>query len=128
MISRYFVIALAVIAAVLRARDHAWIEVAGLGSMAAGLTRTTDEEERDRRTAMKATSIPGRRAHGSSTFQSFARGDAATEVDWLNGEIVLLGRLHGVPTPVNERLQRLARESAARGLGPRSVPIADVLG
>jgi 2-dehydropantoate 2-reductase len=48
-------------------------------------------------------------------------------VDWLNGEIVLLGRLHGVPTPVNERLQRLARESAAQGVAPRTVPIADVV-
>jgi hypothetical protein len=37
VISRYFVIALAVIAAVLRARDHAWIETAGLGALAAGL-------------------------------------------------------------------------------------------
>ena len=94
---------------------------------AAGLARTTDEEERERRTSMKATSIPGRRPHGSSTFQSFARGDTSTEVDWLNGEVVLLGRLHGVPTPVNERLQQLARDAAARGVAPRSVPIADVL-
>ena len=95
---------------------------------AAGLARTTDEEERERRTAMKATTIPGRRNHGSSTFQSFARGDTSTEVDWLNGEIVLLGRQFGVPTPVNERLQRFARESAARGVAPRSVSIADLAG
>lgn len=38
MISRYFVIGLALVAAVLRARDHAWIETAGLGALAAGLT------------------------------------------------------------------------------------------
>ena len=37
MISRYFVIALAIVAAVMRARDKAWIEVIGLGSLAAGL-------------------------------------------------------------------------------------------
>lgn len=41
-----------------------------------------------------------------STWQSFARG-ASSEVDHLNGEVVLLGRRHGVPTPVNEALQRL---------------------
>ena len=29
------------------------------------------------------------------------RGDGSIEADYLNGEIVLLGRLHGVPTPVN---------------------------
>ena len=38
MISRYFVIALALIAAGLRARDHAWVETIGLGSLAIGLT------------------------------------------------------------------------------------------
>jgi len=37
VISRYFVIGLAVIAAALRARDHAWIETAGLSALAAGL-------------------------------------------------------------------------------------------
>lgn len=95
---------------------------------AAGLERASEDEDRERRQQMKATKIPGRRDHGSSTFQSFARGDTATEIDWLNGEIVLLGRLHGVPTPVNERLQQFARESAARGVEPRSVSIADLLG
>jgi 2-dehydropantoate 2-reductase len=94
---------------------------------AAGLERTTDEEEAERRTAMKATSIAGRQAHGSSTWQSFARGDRATEVDWLNGEVVLLGRLHGVPTPVNEMLCAVAREAAGNGGTPRSVPIDDLL-
>jgi hypothetical protein len=37
VISRYFVIGLALIAAALRARDHAWIETAGLGTLAGGL-------------------------------------------------------------------------------------------
>jgi 2-dehydropantoate 2-reductase len=41
-----------------------------------------------------------------STWQSFVRG-TSSEVDFLNGEIVLLGRQHGVPTPVNERVQRV---------------------
>jgi 2-dehydropantoate 2-reductase len=34
-----------------------------------------------------------------STWQSFARSARSTEVDFLNGEIVLLGARHGVPTP-----------------------------
>ena len=38
MISRYFVIVLAVIAAALRARDRAWVETIGLGALAIGLT------------------------------------------------------------------------------------------
>lgn len=37
MISRYFVIALAIVAAVLRARDRAWAETIGLGALAGGL-------------------------------------------------------------------------------------------
>jgi hypothetical protein len=38
MISRYFVIVLAVVAAVMRARDKAWVETIGLGALALGLT------------------------------------------------------------------------------------------
>ena len=95
--------------------------------VAAGLTRTSDDEERERRTAMKAVEIPGRRAHGSSTWQSFARGDTSNEIDWLNGEVVLLGRLHGVPTPVNELLCRVAHDAAAASAAPRSLAIDDVV-
>lgn len=50
--------------------------------------------------------------HGS-TWQSLARGTGSVETDYLNGEIVLLGRLHSVPTPVNEGLQ-LAMNRASR--------------
>ncbi|MFV2115658.1 ketopantoate reductase C-terminal domain-containing protein [Micromonospora sp. LOL_025] len=39
------------------------------------------------------------------------------ETDHLNGEIVLLGRLHGVPTPVNAAVQ-LAVRRALRGRIP----------
>ena len=45
------------------------------------------------------------------------------EADYLNGEIVLLGRQHGVPTPVNELLQRTANPLAAEQAPPGSVPI-----
>ena len=41
----------------------------------------------------------------NSLGQSLAR-ELDTEVDYRAGEIVLLGRMHGVPTPVNERVQR----------------------
>jgi len=47
---------------------------------------------------------------GGSTWQSLQRGAAEVETDYLNGEISLLGQLHTVPTPINTRLQRLARE------------------
>ncbi len=38
MISRYFVIALAAVLAVVRARNHAWPEAIGLSALAIGLT------------------------------------------------------------------------------------------
>lgn len=46
MISRYFVIVLAVVAAVMRARDHAWVETLGLGALAVGLTSLRLAESR----------------------------------------------------------------------------------
>ena len=44
----------------------------------------------------------------NSLGQSLERRTAGTEVDFRAGEIVLLGRLHGVPTPANERVQAAA--------------------
>ncbi len=65
----------------------------------------------------RLTSIAGERRDGGSTWQSLARGTGNIEVNDLNGEIVLLGRLCGVPTPVNEALQRAA-VAAARDRTP----------
>jgi 2-dehydropantoate 2-reductase len=66
-----------------------------------------------------ANRAPGPRPGAGSTWQSLARGAGSIEVDFLNGEITLLGRLHGVPTPANETLQvladRMAREQQAPG-------------
>ena len=55
---------------------------------------------------------------GGSSWQSLARGAGSIEAEFLNGEIVLLGGLHGVPTPVNALLQRLAVRAAAEGAAP----------
>ncbi|MFK3777663.1 ketopantoate reductase family protein [Agrobacterium sp. NPDC089420] len=57
-----------------------------------------------------------------STWQSFARG-ASSEVDFLNGEIVLLGRLHAVATPYNEAIQALAGRLAHRSGVAKAVPL-----
>ena len=62
--------------------------------------------------------IAGHERAGSSSWQSLARGSGAIETDYLNGEIALLGRLHGVPTPVNELLCRLANRAAREGWKP----------
>ena len=51
----------------------------------------------------------------NSLGQSLLRGVSGTEVDYRAGEIVLLGRLHSVPTPVNERILRRVRDLARAG-------------
>jgi len=63
----------------------------------------------------------------NSTWQSLARTSGSVETDFLNGEIVLLGRLHGVPTPVNALLQRLAGEAARERRAPGSMRPEEVL-
>jgi len=71
--------------------------------------------------------IDGRRRAGSSTWQSLARGTGALETDYLNGEIVLQGRLLGVPAPVNEAICRLAEQAAREGRRPGWLRAGDVL-
>jgi 2-dehydropantoate 2-reductase len=63
---------------------------------------------------------------GNSLAQSLARG-LATEVDYRAGEVVLLGRLHGVPTPANELVVGIAHDLARRGEAPGGVDAADLL-
>jgi 2-dehydropantoate 2-reductase len=75
---------------------------------------------------------PPRAVHGSehrfsSSWQSVQRGTGRIEVDYLNGEIVLLGRLHGVPTPVNAEIQRLANRIARDGGAPDPAAAAALL-
>ncbi len=97
---------------------------------AAGIDKVSQDEDRARRAGvMELKPIAGgtRGRGGGSTWQSMARGATTTEVDWLNGEIVLLGRLHGVPTPVNEMLCDVTRWAAATGVRPRSMPVAELL-
>ena len=80
---------------------------------AAGIDVASEAEDRERRgELLRIGSIAGRARPGGSTWQSLTRARGSIETDYLNGEIVLLGRLHGVPTPVNALLQRLAAQAA----------------
>ncbi|MFE3824554.1 ketopantoate reductase family protein [Streptomyces sp. NPDC059092] len=65
------------------------------------------------------------RGHGSS-WQSLSRGTGTIEADYLNGEIALLGRLHGVPTPVNDTLQRLANTFARERRAAGSMSVSEL--
>lgn len=93
---------------------------------AAGIDVATKDEEAARREGFSSVQVDGQRRAGSSSWQSLAKGSGTIEADYLNGEIVLLGRLHGVPTPVNAVLQRLANQLARDGAEPGSVALADV--
>jgi 2-dehydropantoate 2-reductase len=76
---------------------------------AAGIDAASREEDRERRSDKLQV---GTARGGGSSWQSLRRQTGSIEADYLNGEIVLLGRLHGVDTPVNALLQRLANEGA----------------
>ncbi|HZP57430.1 MAG TPA: 2-dehydropantoate 2-reductase [Dehalococcoidia bacterium] len=94
---------------------------------AAGIACAGREEmDARRRDAMREQPIAGRAREGGSSWQSLARGAGSIEADYLNGEIVLLGRLHGVPTPVNELLRRTADRMARERLAPGAVTADDL--
>lgn len=80
----------------------------------------------DRRAYMNFTKVPGVETVGTSTTQSFLRGSKRVETDWLNGEIVYLGRLHDVPVPVNAYLTRLAARMARDGIAPGSISLSEI--
>ena len=63
---------------------------------------------------------------GGSTWQSLAKGANSVETDYFNGEIVLLGRLHGIATPHNSFLQNLAQDLLTQGAGPASMTADDL--
>lgn len=71
--------------------------------------------------------IAGRPRGGGSSWQSVVRGTGNIEADYLNGEIVLRGRLLGIPTPVNALLQRLAYQTVREGRAPGWLAAAEVL-
>jgi 2-dehydropantoate 2-reductase len=99
---------------------------------AAGIEPIGDDEWKGYRfDKIAGQPVPGRGRSGSSTWQSVTRGTGNVEVDYLNGEIVLLGRMHGIATPVNLALQRAVNDLAGRGGRPGEMDarqLADSLG
>ncbi|MFG2753643.1 ketopantoate reductase family protein [Streptomyces xanthophaeus] len=90
---------------------------------AAGIDCATEAEQaaaRDGRVGQPAG------VRGGSSWQSLARGTGSVEADYLNGEVCLLGRLHGVPTPVNDVLRHVANIFARASLPPGAMPVADL--
>ncbi len=92
---------------------------------AAGLSLTPDEEFRAALAGRYTpVAVNGKERQGGSTWQSVERGQGSVETDFLNGEIVRLGRVHGVETPVNARIQQAMRSLD----GPSTLTPADLLG
>ncbi len=95
---------------------------------AAGIAYASEEESADlRRDRVNVVPVNGSPRLGGSSWQSLTRGTGSIEADFLNGEIVLLGREHGVPTPVNEVLQRLANQAAREHRAPGSMTPGEVM-
>jgi 2-dehydropantoate 2-reductase len=95
--------------------------------LAAGITVATAEEDRAHRgDHLRLRNTTSGEWSGGSSWQSLARGTGSIEVEFLNGEIVLLGALHGVPTPVNSVLLRLALDAAREGRPPGSWRIREL--
>jgi 2-dehydropantoate 2-reductase len=106
-------------AAAARAEGEAVYRAAGI------VVRDVGADPR-RNALMRLEPIAGITRAGGSSTQSLMRGTGSIETDYLNGEIVLLGRLHGVPTPVNAFFQRLGARLVREGLEPGGVPASEI--
>jgi 2-dehydropantoate 2-reductase len=94
----------------------------------AGIAFVSQEEDSARRgDLLSPTEVVGYDRGGSSSWQSLARSTGTIETDYLNGEIVLLGRLHGVATPVNELLRQLADKRAREHGKPGTTSPEEIL-
>ena len=95
---------------------------------AASIDCASDDEMRERRQAsgMQYRPVDGAARDGGSSWQSLARGLPTIETDYLNGEIVMLGRLHGVPTPCNLALQIVANRMAHERHAPGAFPVDEL--
>jgi len=89
---------------------------------AAGVPVVSDEDDLARRgDLLRGRTRPD--ALGSS-WQSLSRGTGDIEADWLNGEIVLLGRRYDVPVLANALIQRATNDLARTGGRPQSLDAA----
>jgi 2-dehydropantoate 2-reductase len=93
----------------------------------AGIDYVDRDEDTARRGTLLDSGPRGDTRGGGSSWQSLVRATGSIETDYLTGEIVLRGRLHGVATPVNSLLQRLANQLARERRPPGEWSEADVL-
>ncbi|HEY3141561.1 MAG TPA: 2-dehydropantoate 2-reductase [Acidimicrobiales bacterium] len=106
---------------ILRDEGEAVLEAAGID------VASRDEDRQRRGDLLTMRPIDGSDRGGGSSWQSLARGLGTIEAGYLNGEIVLLARLHDVAAPANELLQRLANEAATARRPPGHLKPDDLL-
>jgi 2-dehydropantoate 2-reductase len=94
---------------------------------AASLTVTDPNAYQAATSGFQIVAVEGRSRGGGSTWQSVERGLPTVETDFLNGEVVRLGRLYGVPTPVNGAVQARMQEITRRSRAPGTLQAADLL-
>jgi len=102
-------------------------EEANAAYAAANIDVAGPEELSEQVKGITVRPVPGFESRlGGSTWQSLSRG-GSLETDYLNGEITLLGALHGVPTPYNRMLQDAAAEASRDSREPGSYTPEDLL-
>ncbi|MFC4174899.1 ketopantoate reductase family protein [Microvirga sp. GCM10011540] len=105
--------------ALLRAEAEAVFAAAGIPWRDIGASDPRREQ------LMRYQPIPGVDRSGGSTTQSLARGAGSVETDYLNGEIVLLGRLHWVPVPANAYFVELSARMVREKLKPGAISVSE---
>lgn len=95
---------------------------------AAGIAYASEADEDARRAGnVEHDSVGGVSRQGASSWQSVVRGSGSIETSYLNGEISLLGRMNGIPTPANSLVQRIAAQVANSRMEPGSMSESEIL-
>jgi 2-dehydropantoate 2-reductase len=95
---------------------------------AVGIDFASNEEDAALRgDTLRIRPIGSERRGGGSSWQSLERRTGRVESDYLNGEIVMLARLHGARAPINEALARVCTEMARASEAPGSRSAEDFL-
>lgn len=103
-----------------RAEGEVCLRAAGIGFV------DDDEWSRARALGPEVPLPPGGRTLGGSSWQSLARGTGSIESAYLNGEILLLARQHGLEVPANLLLYELGVKAAATGQQPGTMAEGDL--
>jgi 2-dehydropantoate 2-reductase len=102
-------------------RDEGSAVLAAAGIAVAGLDQLLGRPAQ----AGEFTSTGGGR--GGSTWQSVQRGATDLETPYLNGEIALIARRHGLDAPLNTNVAELARRRALDGTLQQPLTEAELL-